>query len=294
LAEQNTPSVHQRPVVTTELTRQNERAVASRPGGARPRRRDRLAGTARSPRATARAARSLAALVIVGGLIVTVALPAYGAWQPIEDEVTTLQQVAADDAQSLVVGSDATGAALSRESYSATTQGEIDEKKAQEAAAAAAEAAARASAEVASVPFDYSTVAPGSGAVRWPLGGPFTVTDRFGDRGGAHMGTDMVAAGGTPVFASVDGVVRVSQEEYGGYGVTVTVDSVLNGQQVGTVYPHMQYGSRQVGVGQTVSAGQLIGFVGSTGRSTANHLHFEVYINDTAIDSLAWLQANAG
>lgn len=280
--------------MTTELTRQNERAVAFRPGGARPRRRDRLAGTARAPRATARAARSLAALVIVGGLIATVALPAYGAWQPIEEEVTTLQQVAADDAQSLVVGSDATGADLSREGYSATTQGEIDEKKAQEAAAAAAAAAARASAGVASVPFDYSTVAPGSGAVRWPLGGPFTVTDRFGDRGGAHMGTDMVAAGGTPVFASVDGVVRVSQEEYGGYGVTVTVDSVLNGQKVGTVYPHMQYGSRQVGVGQTVSAGQLIGFVGSTGRSTANHLHFEVYINDTAIDSLAWLQANAG
>ena len=291
MAEQNPSSVHQRPA---ELTRQNERAVASRPGGARPRRRDRAAGTARAPRATARAARSLAALVIVGGLIATVALPAYGAWQPIEDEFTTLQQVAADDAQSLVVGSDATGADLSREGYSATTQGEIDEKKAQEAAAAAAEAAARASAGVASVPFDYSTVAPGSGAVRWPLGGPFTVTDRFGDRGGAHMGTDMVAAGGTPVFASVDGVVRVSQEEYGGYGVTVTVDSVLNGQQVGTVYPHMQYGSRQVGVGQTVSAGQLIGFVGSTGRSTANHLHFEVYINDTAIDSLAWLQANAG
>lgn len=291
MAEQNPSSVHQRPA---ELTRQNERAVASRPGGARPRRRDRAVGTARAPRATARAARSLAALVIVGGLIATVALPAYGAWQPIEDEVTTLQQVAADDAQSLVVGSDATGADLSREGYSATTQGEIDEKKAQEAAAAAAEAAARASAGVASVPFDYSTVAPGSGAVRWPLGGPFTVTDRFGDRGGAHMGTDMVAAGGTPVFASVDGVVRVSQEEYGGYGVTVTVDSVLNGQQVGTVYPHMQYGSRQVGVGQTVSAGQLIGFVGSTGRSTANHLHFEVYINDTAIDSLAWLQANAG
>lgn len=108
------------------------------------------------------------------------------------------------------------------------------------------------------------------------------------------MGTDMLAAGGTPVFASVDGVVRVSQEEYGAYGVAVTLESVLNSQRVGTVYPHMQYGSRQVSVGQTVSAGQLIGFVGSTGRSTANHLHFEVYINDTAVDSLAWLQANAG
>lgn len=251
----------------------------------------------RSPRPNARSIRSLAVLVTVGGLIATVALPAYGAWTPVDDEAKTLQQVAADDAQSLVVASDAAGTGLSRESYSATTQQEIDEKKAAEAAAAAAAAAAeraRASADVASVPFNFGLVAPGSGAVRWPVGGPFTVTDRFGDRGGAHMGTDMVAAGGTPVFASVDGVVRVSQEEYGGYGVTVTVDSVLNGQRVGTVYPHMQYGSRQVSVGQTVSAGQLIGFVGSTGRSTANHLHFEVYINDTAVDSLAWLEANAG
>ena len=254
----------------------------------------RNAGSRRSPRPNSRPIRGLAVLALVGGLIATVALPAYGSWTPVDDEAKTLQQVAADDAQSLIVASDTAETGLSRESYSATTQQEIDEKKATEAAAAAAAARAQASADVASVPSDYTLVAPGSGAVRWPLGGPFTVTDRFGDRGGAHMGTDMVAAGGTPVFASVDGVVRVSQEEYGGYGVTVTVDSVLNGQQVGTVYPHMQYGSRQVSVGQTVSAGQLIGFVGSTGRSTANHLHFEVYINDTAVDSLAWLEANAG
>ena len=240
--------------------------------------------------------RSLAIITIVGGMIASIALPAYGAWTPVSGavEAKTLQQVAADNAQSLVVGSDAPGADLSRESYSATTQAEIDERKAQEAAAAAAAERARASAEVASVPFDFSMVGPGSGAVRWPLGGPFTVGDGFGARGGAHMGTDMLAAGGTPVYASVDGVVSVSEEYYGAYGVAVTVESVLNGERVGTVYPHMQYGSRQVGVGQTVSAGQLIGFVGSTGRSTANHLHFEVYINGTAIDSLAWLQANAG
>ena len=248
----------------------------------------------RSPRAKAGPLRSLAVLAMVGGLVVTVALPAYGAWAPAGDEAKTLQQVAADDAQSLVVASDTAETGLSRESYSATTQEEIDAKKATEAAAAAAAERARESAEVASVPVNYGMVAPGSGAVRWPLGGPFTVGDRFGARGGAHMGTDMLAAGGTPVYASLDGVVSVSQEEYGAYGVAVTLESVLNGQQVGTVYPHMQYGSRQVSVGDTVSAGQLIGFVGSTGRSTANHLHFEVYINNTAVDSLAWLEANAG
>lgn len=232
----------------------------------------------------------MAVLAIISGLVATFALPAYGAWQPPDPKTPTLQQVASDDAQSLITASDAPETQLSRGSYSATTQDEIDQKKAAEAAAERA----RASARIAALPFDYSMVAPGSGAVRWPLGGPFTVTDRFGDRGGAHMGTDMVAAGGTPVFASIDGVVRISQESYGGYGVTVVVESVLNGQRVSTVYPHMQSGSRQVSVGQSVSAGQLVGLVGSTGRSTANHLHFEVYIDGTAVDSLVWLEANAG
>jgi len=247
------------------------------------------AAPARGPR-TMRPVRSVAALAIVSGLIATVALPAYGAWQTTTPEPLTLQQIASDNAQSLIVASDATQTQLTRDSYAATTQEEIDRKKEAEAAAARA----RTSTRVASVPFDYSMVAPGSGTVRWPVGGPFTVTDRFGDRGGAHMGTDMVAAGGTPVYASVDGAVSVSQDSYGGYGVTVVIESVLNGQRVRTVYPHMQTGSRQVTVGQTVTAGQTVGLVGSTGRSTANHLHFEVYIDDTAVDSLVWLQANAG
>ena len=108
------------------------------------------------------------------------------------------------------------------------------------------------------------------------------------------MGTDMVAAGGTRVFTALDGVVTVSQDGYGAYGVTVVVESQLDGQTVKTVYPHMQTGSRQVVAGDTVSAGQTVGLVGSPGRSTANHLHFEVYVNGTAVDSLAWLEVNAG
>lgn len=237
--------------------------------------------------------RSLVVLSMVGGLVATVAIPAFAAGLPAEDS-KTIQQMAVDDAQSFVAASDATSTQLTRESYAATTQAEIDEKKAKEAAAAAAAARARMQGSTASVPFDYSMVAPGSGAVRWPLGGPFTVGDRVGARGGAHQGTDMLAAGGTPIFASVDGVVSVSQESYGAFGVAVVVESVLNGQRINAIYPHMQYGGRQVVAGQTVSAGQLIGLVGSTGRSTANHLHFELRVNGQLVDSLAWLEANAG
>ncbi len=119
--------------------------------------------------------------------------------------------------------------------------------------------------------------APGSGEVRWPL------TNYVLGRGlwdsGYHQGVDLLAPQGQPIFAAAAGVVSVSQESYGGYGVAIVIEHVINGQKVSTTYGHMTYGSRQVQAGQTVAAGQLIGLVGSTGSSTANHLHFEVHIN---------------
>jgi murein DD-endopeptidase MepM/ murein hydrolase activator NlpD len=72
------------------------------------------------------------------------------------------------------------------------------------------------------------------------------------------------------------------------------IDSVIGGKSVATTYGHMTYGSRQVQAGETVAAGQLIGFVGSTGRSTANHLHFEVWVNGSLYEPYGWLAANAG
>jgi murein DD-endopeptidase MepM/ murein hydrolase activator NlpD len=236
---------------------------------------------------------------MVGGLVATVALPAYGAWQPTEDAVT-LQQVATEDAQSLVVGSDSLGADLARDSYSATTAEEIQKKKDEEAAAAAAAAAAEAAAARArltpsvasSVPGNVSMVSPGSGEVRWPILN-YTFSRGLWDSG-YHQGVDLLAPAMTPLYATAAGVVSVSQESYGGYGVAISIDHVIGGQQVNSLYAHMTYGSRQVQVGQYVEAGQLIGFVGSTGSSTANHVHFEIHINGGVVDPYAWLQANAG
>ncbi|WP_100813486.1 hypothetical protein [Microbacterium lacus] len=82
-------------------------------------------------------ARSILTLAIVTGLMATVAIPAYAAWKP-ETEAKTLQQLAADGAQTLVVASDVGGSTLARGSYSATTPEEIAKKKAAEAAAARA------------------------------------------------------------------------------------------------------------------------------------------------------------
>ena len=262
--------------------------------------------TSTLPRRSVRPLRSLVILSMVVGLIATVALPAYGAWRAPAQAAVTLQQVAADDAQSLVVASDATSEALDRGGYSATTAEEIEKKRAEEAAAARArEAAAAAAARAAARPksssssgysMNLSMTAPGSGQVRWPLTN-FTYSSinlfRPPNRPN-HNGFDMLAPAGTPIFAAASGVVRVSQESYSGYGVAVTIDSVVGGQQVSTLYGHMTYGSRQVFSGQSVSAGQLIGAVGSTGSSTANHLHFEVRINGSLVDPLSWLQSNAG
>lgn len=234
----------------------------------------------------------MAILAMVVGLIATVALPAYGAWRPAEEAVT-LQQLSAGDAQSLVVASDATASTLTRSSYAATTAEEIDKKKAAEEAAAAAAARARLGGNVASVvPVNINMVSPGSGEVRWPILN-FTLGRGLWDSG-YHQGVDLLAPAMTPIYAAAAGVVRVSQESYGGYGVAVAIDHVVGGQRVGTLYGHMTYGTRQVAAGQSVAAGQLIGFVGSTGSSTANHLHFEVHVNNSVVDPWAWLQSNAG
>ena len=238
--------------------------------------------------------RSLAVVGVITALVGSAAIPAFAAVTA-SPEARTIQQVAAGDAQSLVVGSTHSAAGLSRGSYSATTAGEIAKQEAEAAAAARARQAARVSvASNAGSSIDLNMTGPGSGAIRWPLATISSSGDGFGARGGEHQGVDLLAPGGTPIFASTAGTVTVSTEGYYGYGVAVAIDTVIDGKKVSTLYGHMRYGSRQVAVGQHVQAGQLIGLVGSTGRSTANHLHFEVAINGTKIDPLAWLRANAG
>ncbi|MEV8359763.1 M23 family metallopeptidase [Microbacterium sp. NPDC076895] len=249
----------------------------------------------KGPKASPRGpVRNIVTLAIVGGLVATVALPAYGAFQQ-ADESVTLQQVAEGDAQSIVIASDAATTDLNRESYSATTPEEIEKKKAEEAAAAAARSAASLASSSASV--NINMVAPGSGAVRWPVASFHSDWAINGFRTPTrpnHNGLDMLNSGGTPIFAAADGVVRAAQDGLGGYGNAVVIDSVIGGQVVTTLYAHMMWGSRTVEAGQTVSAGQMIGLMGQTGSATTTHLHFEVRVGGALVDPMAWLQANAG
>lgn len=114
----------------------------------------------------------------------------------------------------------------------------------------------------------------------WPLPGYGEITTYYGGTQNingyitsGHNGIDVRAPKGTPILAAHDGKVN-STTGHWTYGNVVMLD---NGDGVTTVYAHMN--SIAVGVGQQVSQGDVIGYVGSTGNSTGNHLHWEVKIN---------------
>ena len=115
-------------------------------------------------------------------------------------------------------------------------------------------------------------------------GSPFGIrSDPFTGEPRMHKGVDVGAPMGTPIVAAQAGTVTFAGE-WGSYGNIVIID---HGDGVETRYAHQS----QVGVaaGDRVEAGQAIGAVGSTGRSTGPHLHFEVRVDGEAIDPVEWL-----
>lgn len=108
----------------------------------------------------------------------------------------------------------------------------------------------------------------------------------------SHRGDDLHAAPGTDVLAAADGVVVQAAEHYS-WGNFVVIDHGTNGEGYSwrTLYAHLQ--SYTVEVGQHVIQGQIIGYVGSTGRTTGNQCHFEVYVDNT-LTSPRWFTAYHG
>jgi len=157
----------------------------------------------------------------------------------------------------------------------------------------AAAAAAAAAAEAVSTPASSGGGATGGSGgapppsnpgaqLSWPASG--VVTSGFGPRWGRmHQGIDIAAASGTPVYAAAAGTV-ITAGYNGGYGNWVVID---HGSGMSTVYAH--HSQLSVSAGQRVSAGSQVGLMGSTGNSTGPHVHFEVRINGTPYDPMAYL-----
>ena len=132
-----------------------------------------------------------------------------------------------------------------------------------------------------------------TGTLQWPLPVAGTITSQFGHRVdpitgevSSHTGTDIACAEGTPILAAADGIVTVANglDSWGGsYGYYIQID---HGGGLETLYAHCS--SICVITGQQVQAGEVIGYVGHTGRVTGNHLHIEVHINGSRADAMSY------
>ena len=132
-----------------------------------------------------------------------------------------------------------------------------------------------------------------TGTLQWPLPVAGAITSQFGHRVdpitgevSSHTGTDIACAEGTPILAAADGIVTVANglDSWGGsYGYYIQID---HGGGMETLYAHCS--SICVPTGQQVQAGQVIGYVGHTGRVTGNHLHLEVRIDSNRVDAMQY------
>lgn len=102
-----------------------------------------------------------------------------------------------------------------------------------------------------------------------------------------HRGIDLASPTGTPIYATADGVVSRA-DWFSSYGLYVAIE---HGGQIQTRYGHMS--RLNVAAGQAVRKGEIIGYVGSTGRSTGPHLHYEVRIAGVAVNPVPYLQGSA-
>ncbi|GHS99753.1 hypothetical protein AGMMS50276_24000 [Synergistales bacterium] len=138
---------------------------------------------------------------------------------------------------------------------------------------------------------NYSTATPKDGKFSWPVTGK--VTSSYGSKRGrrrVHSGIDIPMPFDTPIGAAADGVVADTgsskSKSYRGYGNTVVID---HGNGVFTLYAHCS--KLAVKKGQRVKRGDVVAYVGRTGRTTTAHVHFEVRKNGKPVNPMPYLTA---
>lgn len=187
-------------------------------------------------------------------------------------------KVATEDIQAFVASGDVAAGALNRsETYDVTSMAQI-------------------AADSGVTQFAGTWLNDPNAAIQWPFSVGVPISAAYGSNtylsqfSSPHRGVDLTPGAGAEVHVVAAGTVRIATEAGGDYGVTVVVDHVIDGELVSTRYAHMQYGSLTVAVGDTVTAGQVLGKVGQTGKATGPHLHFEVLLGgSTYTDPMAWM-----
>jgi murein DD-endopeptidase MepM/ murein hydrolase activator NlpD len=111
-------------------------------------------------------------------------------------------------------------------------------------------------------------------------------SDPFHAGAAFHPGIDLSGSYGTPIYATADGTVLRAGWNSGGYGNLVEID---HGRGITTRYGHMS--AILVSAGQHITRGQQVGRMGSTGRSTGNHLHYEVRIDGRAVNPIPFMKS---
>ena len=131
--------------------------------------------------------------------------------------------------------------------------------------------------------------------------GDYAVSSDFGLRAAAcdacstnHRGVDWALGYGTPITAMADGVVSevgTPGGVAGSLGHWMTIDHVIDGQRVTSLYAHFVPGSNSLRVGDEVRVGDVIGQLGTSGVTTAPNLHFELQLDGVKVNPLPWLRA---
>ncbi len=147
---------------------------------------------------------------------------------------------------------------------------------------------------------NWSYTVTNTGPIRWPFPYAAPISSGFGARVAPcascstyHQGLDIDPADGSPIYAVADGVVVKAADDSWGYGVWVLIRHKVGSVEFESVYAHMERGSVELKVGDTVKVSDYVGRTGNTGASTGVHLHLEIRVDGQQVDPFAWLKKNA-